>query len=290
MALPKRIYYYITTKCNVSCSYCYNENVGINDELDFDHIFQFLEYIQNKNVELVITGGEPTLHTKFFDLLNCLLKLKIKFIVDTNGIYSKNTIMRLKQYKGIRMKISPKSWEIDDGIHTYKETINNIMILKDNGGFDLSAQIIVTKKNHNIIREINNDLKILGIHNIKYHPAFLMPEKNKLGSDQIYGENIEDTGFLDICKELSPEYFIDPVCMAGTDCFNLEYENKNNNYSLCACSFYRPSRKKLVAGFVKYDDLESIERIWMDDQCWKDFRDDQKGVCIFHKGNTDINT
>jgi uncharacterized radical SAM superfamily Fe-S cluster-containing enzyme len=72
----------VTSKCNISCKYCYHDNNGI--ERTVEDIYQ--EALENKHlVPFILTGGEPTLHK---DLKEIILKLKTLGEVNllTNGI------------------------------------------------------------------------------------------------------------------------------------------------------------------------------------------------------------
>lgn len=61
---------YIIDSCNYNCQYCYNKKPRTNKCLDLNILEQFLVDIYkktNKNIDLTLIGGEPTLHQKLFE-------------------------------------------------------------------------------------------------------------------------------------------------------------------------------------------------------------------------------
>lgn len=82
---------FVTDKCNLKCSYCFaKEHVNKNkSEISIGNFNKAINFITNKNAENIsICGGEPTLHTKFRDILQ-LVKNNNKInncIIFTNGI------------------------------------------------------------------------------------------------------------------------------------------------------------------------------------------------------------
>lgn len=88
-----RIQIYLTYECNFQCAHCYvfggpkRKNTQISDE-KLEYILEFLDELQkkdNRRIIIGLTGGEPTLHPKFSNLVEELLKRDIETGVLTNG-------------------------------------------------------------------------------------------------------------------------------------------------------------------------------------------------------------
>ena len=60
------IKYMLTTRCNKKCQYCITKNVKVTDEPDLTRIFFMLRTLHKKgHKDIMLTGGEPTLHDNF---------------------------------------------------------------------------------------------------------------------------------------------------------------------------------------------------------------------------------
>lgn len=74
--------------CNLNCFYCYNNVIRSTKVLDLYLLqkFIYLLYKQTKkNIQLVILGGEPTLHNQIVDLCNFVKNNSyVKLIIYTN--------------------------------------------------------------------------------------------------------------------------------------------------------------------------------------------------------------
>jgi len=79
-----QIYVLLTGKCNLNCKMCIRGNAKFHN-MPFSGFLQILqdEYIRNSNV--VITGGEPTLHPQFCDIVNLCCERSESVCVATNG-------------------------------------------------------------------------------------------------------------------------------------------------------------------------------------------------------------
>ena len=80
-----------TYGCNLKCSYCHNPELVI-EEFDKEHsisqeyLFEFLEKKKGKIEAVVITGGEPLLHSDLEKLIREIRKMGFLIKLDTNGL------------------------------------------------------------------------------------------------------------------------------------------------------------------------------------------------------------
>ncbi len=87
----------ITDKCNLRCRHCYIGESG-SDELSLNEIRAVLsEFEAMQGLRVLITGGEPLLHSGFMDLNEMLPEFSLRKILFTNGaLLDKGKIAQLK--------------------------------------------------------------------------------------------------------------------------------------------------------------------------------------------------
>lgn len=96
----KEIDLYITERCNLSCDFC-SIMAGKNNkkELTFEQIEKFLDFCKMNDVqEIHVTGGEPTLHPKYKEIIKLILERGIGARLITNGTtLDKNDLIELQK-------------------------------------------------------------------------------------------------------------------------------------------------------------------------------------------------
>lgn len=83
-----RTYLYISYKCNCNCFFCASDETNIikdNNEFSLEKAKSFLLSSPDKN-DLVISGGEPTIHKDFIDIVRFAKQYYRHISVMTNGI------------------------------------------------------------------------------------------------------------------------------------------------------------------------------------------------------------
>ncbi len=97
---------HITEKCNLDCRHCY---LGIKGqkELDLDVIDKVIREFSQTGLKLLITGGEPILHSKFWEVLKAAKKHPIRVEVLSNGtLITEDRAKKLSMYiNGIQISI-----------------------------------------------------------------------------------------------------------------------------------------------------------------------------------------
>lgn len=80
-----KVIWQITNACTYKCSYCPKElNQGQSYHIDIGQLTTFLDKIKSRNPVFTFTGGEPTIHPQFLDILKELKKRNIGVISDSN--------------------------------------------------------------------------------------------------------------------------------------------------------------------------------------------------------------
>ncbi len=88
-------YVILTQGCNFKCHYCYNspstrlfDPEEVSDS-KIDEILSFLEANKEKYGAVVVSGGEPTLHTDLVDVLKRIKAMGLLIRLETNGTHPK---------------------------------------------------------------------------------------------------------------------------------------------------------------------------------------------------------
>lgn len=95
---------FLTSKCNLNCSYCFANSL-VNkkcEEISIKNFIKAVNFLKKDNNERIgLIGGEPTLHSKFADIINLLIADKEieEFIIYTNGTNLENYINELTNEK-----------------------------------------------------------------------------------------------------------------------------------------------------------------------------------------------
>lgn len=82
-----KIAFELTNSCNCSCDFCFRDN-GISPVfLDFSLIKNVVKQAVNYGPEtlIVMTGGEPTIHPQFIEILEMIRLSKLQCAIVTNG-------------------------------------------------------------------------------------------------------------------------------------------------------------------------------------------------------------
>ena len=126
-----QINFYINTKCNLICDYCYaRKSLKWDKEIPFDKVLNALEKINSflPNSFISFIGGEPTIYPNFKELLIESLKFKdLKFHFYTNGKKDLKKILNFKNSEKIKITLSlHKSLFYDNpkDLNKFKENIN----------------------------------------------------------------------------------------------------------------------------------------------------------------------
>ena len=108
----------ITTKCNQFCENCFTgctQNGSIS-EMSFPDLKQHIKKRENKKIRIMITGGEPFLHTDIKNILTLPEYFhSIKFVICSNGTAINESHIRL---------LEEYDWMVILSIHGTPETHN----------------------------------------------------------------------------------------------------------------------------------------------------------------------
>lgn len=199
---------FVTTKCNLSCNYCYEKNYYKQTMLEgtVRYVVSFVKRKLIENSASVVSirfhGGEPLIASniiaKFiyeFDFLETQLPVKFVYSLTTNATIFSDTIKPiLQRIDHLSVSIDGKQFTHDknrinhNGIGSYKyvvENINKIMLINP----DITARMTVTPETSSLLYENFFHIFNLGIHNIEFELDFLSKLWSEIEIDKIVEES-----------------------------------------------------------------------------------------------------
>lgn len=141
----------ITFECNSNCTFCAanHEIVGQVGRISFEEMCQLLDKLKlDETDEVILSGGEPTIHPEFFDIAHRISESKCKLSMLTNGrMFAKKDFV--EKIKGCNFS------KICIPIHGMEKTHD--LITRSNGSFLQTEEGI--KNLRKIAPEIHLELK-----------------------------------------------------------------------------------------------------------------------------------
>jgi len=194
LSAPSKVYFEITRKCNLNCKYCYNKsNKTFSNELNKEQIFSLLNELAGLGTfEIRFTGGEPTTHPDFFEIVKHAKKLDFFISLGTNGIWDKETLEKIKM-SGIKVIVISL-----DGPEDYNDS------LRGKGTFKKIVSTIKSlRKDKNLILKLNTVL----CKNNKKHIGYVIGLADSLGIDVVNFATLKLNGraYEDKNKALTPK-------------------------------------------------------------------------------------
>jgi len=170
----------ITDRCNLRCRHCYigdkiNKAAPLNpplsrrevkgSELSPSQIKNILhEFEEMQGLRVMITGGEPLLHSKFEEINEILTDFFVRKVLFTNGVLlNKKTIKNLKTDE-IQISIDGLEDAHDSlrGEGSFKSAMKGVKLSLDSG-FDVSISTMVHSKNVGDFERMERLFKEIGI-------------------------------------------------------------------------------------------------------------------------------
>jgi organic radical activating enzyme len=138
----------ITTNCNFNCYFCKNQKLidNINSEISIKNFKTILKWHKQQNLnQIVLTGGEPTVHNNFGKIINELKQYGMKARLSTNLIFSENILNKIKNDVFFEISIhyfkeNCKNKNFEKNLRTLKKNYNNIVlryIINKNNDFSI---------------------------------------------------------------------------------------------------------------------------------------------------------
>lgn len=321
---PRRIYFQITRNCNLRCDYCF-----LSAERGAPHvptsaakgIARFMG--QNGLMEVRLTGGEPTTHPEFFDILRAFQEEEVYVSVATNGVMDRRTLDQLAEEDNLWVICSIDGNRETHNRYrhgTFDQVLGNMKYLKaKNPTTRLRLTTVLTKENKSQMYELGEICKYLDAESITLIPLRPQVRDSRMRMDMInapeFRQVIED---LVRAKErlgikftttIETDYagavYKDPVfrkrssCAAGREGTNLDYDAAKEMFVVYGCAYSPASdltadpalRKPFLAGEFSQNMPEAFLGIWRDEQRWTIYRDltikaDDCKHCTYYDNHT----
>lgn len=177
----------ITDKCNLRCKHCF-VGESQNNELSLDIIKNiFDEFALMQGLRVMITGGEPLMHSSFSRLNKILPEYPFRKILFTNGILLNKGIIEFLKVDEIQFSIDgmEKGHDSLRGKGTFVNALQKLQLAKALG-FDVSVATIVHSENLREFDEMEKLFREIGIKdwtvdipsptgNLINNPSFQVP-------------------------------------------------------------------------------------------------------------------
>ncbi len=125
----------ITDKCNLSCRHCYIGGRG-KSELPAAQIGKALaEFEEMQGLRVLITGGEPLLHSRFREINELLSGFCVRKVLFTNGTMPDKRVIRDLHVDEVQVSIDglERAHEALRGRGTFGAAIESLRLARDSG-------------------------------------------------------------------------------------------------------------------------------------------------------------
>lgn len=174
LTLNKPVHYILelTPECNNRCTGCGSVFTDKTDSfLSAAQWQEVLNRISPHAANLRISGGEPTLHPEFADIINIISNINVSLSLFTNARWQHpdkiiRVLKNLPQKKGLLVSLHGATPDIHDSftgvIGSFAETVQNIRRAID-AGLNVATSTIITRANYFTIDKIIAFTSGLGI-------------------------------------------------------------------------------------------------------------------------------
>jgi len=303
---PRRIYFQITRNCNLACDYCFIKSEKGDPAVPTSSIMNVAEFMGKSGLtEVRLTGGEPTTHPDFLDIMHKFKEEGVYVSLASNGMWNKKTLDALCEEQNLWTICSLDGNKETHNKYrpgTYNKIISNLKQLKKrNPSSRIRLTTVLTKKNKNQMYNLGEIGAMVGAESITVIPLRPQVRNSEITTEMVKGEEFKYV-IEDLLKtkekfgipftttmetDYKDQIYKDPLvrkrssCAAGREATNLDYDAKNEEFIVYACSYSPASdlnenqklRKPFLAGTFKDDNVESFLDIWRDEEAWKLFRD-----------------
>lgn len=155
-----QIYILLTDNCNLHCKMCIRgKQVGKELDVEAFKCNDFIDKLSEHDV--VVTGGEPTLHSKFIDIVELLCEHAKSVTITTNG--TKNDYIKTLGHKRnlcyqVSIDGTSDTHNMIRGIGAYEKTMATLRILEEIK-MPFSVATVVSKKNILSVFELEKELE-----------------------------------------------------------------------------------------------------------------------------------
>jgi radical SAM protein with 4Fe4S-binding SPASM domain len=154
----------ITSACDLRCRHCYLGDQGAK-ELSVPQVRKVLtEFEQMQGLRVMITGGEPSLHSGFDEINNMLPDFMLRKVLFTNGVSFKKERLRSLKVDEIQISIDglEKAHDALRGAGTFERSMQTVRHALE-AGFDVSIATMVHTGNLGDFDAMDSMFRAMGI-------------------------------------------------------------------------------------------------------------------------------
>ncbi len=260
----------LTTKCNFNCDHCFVDRLG--DHISMEILKKIILFAKSLNCSSIsFTGGEPTLHPMFPEIIKTLSVNGLKFTMVTNGWNFVDFYQSIKLYlttlKAVGFSMDGCTEDVHDqnrGEGSYRRVLRAICVCKSKS-IHFGLRMCITRRNIHQLEGMAILASKLGAKNLIFLPLqptpstatqnlLLFPEDLRF----IEKEASRLRKFLKMDISLSAGYFSDdPICV----CFPLTMKRLfitsiGDVVFCCQLTDYKPGMQNSdIVGNLKEMDL-----------------------------------
>lgn len=171
------LYVEITSSCNLSCNYCYNDSsIYKNQYMNMDTFNNLLMSISSKkNIStIILSGGEPLIHPKIEDICTLISQYGLLYRIYTNGTLITPDFIKIirKARPSIQITLDSSDQEINDkykGKGSFKQIYDSIELLNKN--YNMENVLIRCNLNYELLtsdRALRQYISLLKTLEVKY--------------------------------------------------------------------------------------------------------------------------
>lgn len=267
-----QVYFIITRTCNLFCSHCIRSSgPKVRDQLSLDQAKYALSELHrlNQNPMILISGGEPTLHKNFYEIVEHATKFFETVMINTNGLNYNALGKVIKAFPNVRLQISvdgdASTHNLIRGKNTFEQTMENIQRLSDEGAYIVVAAT-VGKSNLNSMSVLDKELSTISFikwtiqREVLYGRA---SSANMISTNQwnefvdstnmfINNERLQSSKMFALSSFASTDVpFNEAKCNCGTG-HSKVYINPDLTFFPCACL------EEFIIGDLKQDSMEEV--------------------------------
>lgn len=301
LAAPARVYFELTRRCNLACQTCFNNSHRpLHDELTTLEILDILDQLdQLGTFEIRFTGGEPTTHPNFREIVAFGRERGFYVSLGTNGVYS-DPVRSWIYESGVNWFIVSLDGteEVNDQVRgrgTYRQVVRTLSELALRPHLRVRLNMVVVRHNVHAIESLALLADEYGVESLNMIPlrpygrSLETMAADMLDQSDFYAfiRHIQDlrrqykVQFITTLDLLDPEVTTshDPIVQKGRTCAaGIEATVIGASGDVYGCSYSPASfpdspdvegRRLFVAGKVRRDSLRDI---WRDSTRWAVFR------------------
>ena len=152
---PLDLYLHLTARCNLKCTYCYNQALRVkkgHGDLPLKVALKTLREAKELGVRTVLlTGGEPLLHPKALRIAEHSRRMGFRTVLLTNGLLIDREIAKVIAQTCDQVTVSldsalPKLHNLHRGRGTHNQVVAAVGRLKEAGVSDVVVSGVITRQ------------------------------------------------------------------------------------------------------------------------------------------------